>query len=242
MQRPLILKLLSRSMLVWFGAIFFAVGAMLVSVGVYEWQKQQHFNREAVQAQAMVLSKSLERATRDGNPRTKYLLTYHFSTADGRMVEQTGEVSVDEWERQNEGSRLTVTYLPSNPESARTSAGGDWWEPLALGAFGSLFALIGIFIGQSDLRRVLLVLRLSRSGLTAEGTVLKVWATGTSINRVRQWQLSYEFRDHVGRTQQGESHLLSPDEADAWNAGDKGAVRFDRERPQDSVWIGRPQP
>lgn len=232
----------SRWSLLWFGAIFFTAGAALVYVGVYEWQEQQHFNREAVQAQATILSKSLEKATRDGNPRTKYLITYHFSTAEGRTVEQTGEVSVDEWERQNEGGQLTVTYLPSNPESARTNAGDDWWEPVVLVAVGSLFTLIGIFVVRSELRHVLLAGRLSRSGLPAEGTVRNVWATGTSINRVSQWRLSYEFRDHMGRTQQGESHLLSPEEAAEWHDGDKGTVRFDRERPQDNVWIGRSSP
>jgi hypothetical protein len=238
MLRLSVFKLPSRWSLLWFGAISFTVGATLVYVGIYERQAQQHFNREAVQAQATVLSKSLEKATREGNPRTKYLLTYHFSMADGRTVEQTGEVSVDEWERQKEGSLLTVTYLPSNPDSARTSTGGDWWEPLVLGAFGVLFMLIGIFAVRYDLRHVPLAWRLSRSGLRAEGTVRKVWATGTSINRVPQWQLSYEFRDHVGRMQQGESHLLSPDEATEWHMGDKGAVRFDRERPEKNVWIG----
>lgn len=239
MQRPLILKLLSRFVLLWVGGIFFAVGVMLAYFGLDEWQKQQRFKAESVPAQGTVVSKSLERATREGNPRTKYLVSYRFSSADGQTVEQTGEVSVDEWERLDEGSPFTVTYLPSDPHTTRTDAGSEWWEPLALGAFGSLFAFIGIFIGQSDLRRVLLILRLSRSGLTAEGTVTKVWATGTSINRVHQWQLSYEFRDHVGRMQQGESDLLSPDEAAAWEPGNKGVVRFDRERPQDSVWIGR---
>ena len=238
MQRPLILKLLSRFVLLWVGGIFFAVGMMLAYFGLDEWRKQQHFQAESVQAQGTVVSKSLERATHEGNPRTMYLVSYRFSSADGQTVEQTGEVSVDEWERLDEGSPFTVTYLPSDPYTARTDAGSEWWAPLALGAFGSLFAFIGIFVGQSELRRVLLVLRLSRNGLTAEGTVTKVWDTGTSINRVHQWQLSYEFRDHVDRMQQGESDLLSPDEAAAWEPGNKGAVRFDRERPQDSVWIG----
>ena len=239
MQRPLILKLLSRFMLLWVGGIFFAVGVMFAYFGLDEWQKHQRFKADSVQAQGTVVSKSLERAMREENPRTKYLVSYRFSSADGLTVEQTGEVSVDEWERLDEGSPFTVTYLPSDPHTAQTDAGSKWWEPIALGAFGSLFAFIGIFIGQSDLRRILLILRLSRNGLTAKGTVTKVWATGTSMNRVPQWQLSYEFRDHVGRMQQGESELLTPDEAVEWEPGNTGAVRFDRERPQDSLWIGR---
>jgi len=239
MPQPSILKLLSRSVFLLVGGVFFAVGVMFAYFGLDEWRQQQYFEKEAMQARGTVVNKSLERAAREGNPRTKYLVSYRFLSADGQTVEQTGEVSVDEWEHLEEGSPFTVTYLPSDPHAASTNAGGEWWEPLALGAFGSLFAFIGIFIGQSDLRRILLVLRLSRSGLTAEGTVTKVWATGTSVNRVHQWQLSYEFRDHLGLTRQGESELLAPDEAAAWEPGKTGAVRFDRERSQDSVWIGR---
>jgi hypothetical protein len=238
MPLPRSLQLLSHSVLLWVGALFVAVGVMLAYFGLDEWQKQQRFQAESLQAEGTVVSKSLERATREGNPRTKYLVFYRFASADGQTVEQTGEVSVDEWERLNEGSPFTVTYLPSDPHTTHTDAGSERWAPLALGAVGSLFAFIGIFVGQSDLRRVLLVLRLSRHGLTANGTVTKVWATGTNMNRVDQWQLSYEFRDHVGRMQQGESDLLSPEEASAWKAGDRGTVRFDRERPEISVWIG----
>jgi hypothetical protein len=69
--------------------------------------------------------------------------------------------------------------------------------------------------------------------------VQNVWATGTTINRVRQWQLSYEFRDHAGVTQRGESDLLAPHEAADWRTGDRGVVHYDRDRPTDSVWLGK---
>jgi hypothetical protein len=230
---------LGRSVPLWVGAIFLTVGLMLTYFAVQEWHTQQQFEQEAVAVQATILSKSIEKATRNGNRRTKYLVTYRFAPSEGQTIEQTGEVSVDEWERLDEGSSFPVRYLPSDPSTTHLEMDRAWWEPLIFGTIGTLFAVIGFFVGRSELRHVLLVGRLSESGLPAEGTVRKVWATSTSINRVRQWRLSYEFRDHVGRTQQGESHLLSPDEASAWNPGDKGAVRFDRERPQDSVWVGR---
>lgn len=234
-----ILKTLRRSFLLWFGLIFSSVGLMAAFGGVQEWRTQQHFEQEAVSARAEVLSKSIEKATRDGNPRTKYLVTYHFAPAEREPIEQTGEVSVEEWERLDEGSSFLVRYLPSDPHTAQTHAASEWWIPLIFVAGGLLFTSIGVAVAWSDLRHVLLVMRLSRSGHPAEGTVRKVWPTSTSINRVPQWRLSYEYRDHVGRTQEGESHLLSPDEASEWHDGDKGAVRFDRERPEDSVWIGK---
>ncbi len=207
--------------------------------GLQEWRTQRHFEEEAVSAQATVLNKSIEKATRDGNPRTKYLVMYRFAASDGQTIEQSSEVSMDEWERLDEGSSFPIRYLPSDPHNTQTETDRQWWVPLIFVAGGFLFTSIGLVVAWSDLRHVLLVLRLSRSGQPAEGTVRKVWPTSTSINRVPQWRLSYEFRDHVGRTQQGESHLLSPDEASEWREGDTGAVRFDRERPQDSIWAGR---
>ena len=65
MQRPLILKLLSRFMLLWVGGIFFAVGVMFAYFGLDEWQKHQRFKADSVQAQGTVVSKSLERAMRE---------------------------------------------------------------------------------------------------------------------------------------------------------------------------------
>jgi Protein of unknown function (DUF3592) len=234
-----ILKTLRRSFLLWFGVIFSSVGLMATYGGVEEWRAQQHFEQEAVSAQATVLNKSMEQATREGNPRTKYLVTYRFVPPDGTAIEKVGEVSVDEWERLDEGSSFPVRYLPSDPHTTQTDAATEWWIPLIFVAGGLLFTSIGLAVAWSDLRQVLLVLRLSKRGQPAEATVRKVWPTSTSINRVQQWRLSYEYRDHVGRTQEGESHLLSPEEASEWHQGDKGTVRFDRERPQDSVWIGQ---
>jgi hypothetical protein len=235
-----ILKTLRRSFLLWFGLIFSAVGLVAAYGGVQEWRAQQHFEQEAVPAQATILNKSIEKAARDGNPRTKYLVTYRFAPAESAPIDQTSEVSVDEWERLDEGSPFPIRYLPSDPQNAQTNTDSQWWIPLIFVAGGLLFTSIGIGVAWSDLRHVLLVVRLSTRGHPAEGTVRKVWPTSTSINRVPQWRLSYEFRDHVGRTQQGESHLLSPDEASEWREGDIGAVRFDRDRPEDSVWLGKP--
>ncbi|ALA57495.1 DUF3592 domain-containing protein [Nitrospira moscoviensis] len=232
-------KTLRRSVLLWVGALFLTAGTVGTFIALQEWRTRQHFERESVRTDATILNKSIEKATRDGNPRTKYQVTYRFAVPGGGTVEQVGEVSVDEWEGLDEGSSFPVRYLPSDPTTTHLDYRDAWWLPLIFAGGGMLFALIGALVASSDLRHVLLVIRLSRGGLPAEGTVQKVWPTSTRINRVTQWRLSYAFRDHMGRTRQGESGLLSPDEAAEWRAGDTGAVRFDRERPQRNIWIGR---
>jgi hypothetical protein len=69
--------------------------------------------------------------------------------------------------------------------------------------------------------------------------VLEVKPSSTKLNSVRQWNIYYRYQDHLGQTHEGRSDPLPPDEAWAWQVGDAGIVRFDQQRPQDSVWVGK---
>jgi hypothetical protein len=91
----------------------------------------------------------------------------------------------------------------------------------------------------ADGRKLVQAAGILRHGLVTEGTVVRTEPTATSINRVTQWQIRYSYRDHIGRTQEGVSHLLSPEDASLWKEGERGGVRFDPERPDISLWIGK---
>jgi hypothetical protein len=84
--------------------------------------------------------------------------------------------------------------------------------------------------------------RLLVEGVPAEATVTAVHETRVSVNRVRQWRIRYRYRDHLGQTHEGRSGYLSPHDVEDWREGDRGAVRFDRDRPEVSVWVGREAP
>jgi hypothetical protein len=75
--------------------------------------------------------------------------------------------------------------------------------------------------------------------VTTEGTVFRAGPTDLSINRIAQWRIHYRFRDQFGRAYEGQSHPVSPEEGSAWKVGDKANVRFDRRRPENSLWLGR---
>jgi hypothetical protein len=81
-------------------------------------------------------------------------------------------------------------------------------------------------------------LRVQRGGVAATAAVLEVAPTAVMINRVQQWQVSYEFQDRQGRVHTGASDLLTPHEAAEWRPADRAEIRFDPQRPQDSVWLG----
>jgi hypothetical protein len=101
------------------------------------------------------------------------------------------------------------------------------------------FGILGAFLARPGVRRALAILRVQNRGADAAATVLEVVPTGVMINRVPQWQLRYEFRDRQGRVHTGTSDSLTPHEAADWRPSDRGVIRFDPARPQDSLWLGK---
>jgi hypothetical protein len=228
-----------RSIMLWFGAAWLLVGSFFFLKGAYEILQERRYQTERQVAQGTVLTKSIDRARRDGNPRTKYTTTYRFSTMDGRIFEDNVEVSVEEWERLEVGSPLRITHLPDAPQSSRIAGKKDPGSALASAALGGTFALIGGVFFFRSLRQVSRGLRLRREGTVAEATIVEVAPSSITINRVPQWQIHYRYQDHFGQNQEGKSEPFPPDEVSDWHAGDTGVVRFDQQRPQDSVWIGK---
>ena len=104
MQEPSFLRLARRSVILWVGVPFFAIGSIFLYFGIQDLFQEHRYQREGIAAQATVLSKSLVRAKRGENSRTKYLLTYRFTTTAREVIENANEVPVEEWERLDEGS------------------------------------------------------------------------------------------------------------------------------------------
>ena len=236
---PSLFKLASRSMWLWVGALLLLVGIVFTTTGIQEVSEEKHYREQGLTVQATVSAKSIERAKRGENSRTRYVITYRFTTAQGEAIDGSAEVSVEEWEQLETGHPFSVTYLSGEPQSSRAAGEDDWITALIFVGLGGVLTLLGGGLAFGSLRSIFRTLRLSREGLTAEGTILHVGPTNTTINRVQQWRIRYRYRDHLGRTQEAESHLLSPDEASGWRKGDTGMVRFDRARPQESVWVGK---
>jgi len=223
----------------WVGTIFVVAGSIASLGSVGEWREARRFEREAVTAEAVVLATSIERASRDGNASTRYLVTYRLTPNDGPDVERTEEIPVEHWEQLAAGDAVTVRYRPSDPATARTEPATPVWVPLLVAAATAAFALIGAFIARPGWRRAFVLVRVHRRGVPAQATVIDVAPTGTRVNRVPLWRLKYEFRDERGERHEGVSDYLRPHQAAEWGAGDRGAIRYDRIRPAESVWLGR---
>lgn len=224
----------------WVGMIFIAAGTIASAASVGEWRDALRFERDAVTAQAAVVSTSLDAASRDGdNKSTRYLVTYRFKPLQGGELEQAEEIPLEVWESLTAGDAVTVHYLPDEPRTARMREPTPLWVPPLVAALTAAFAVLGVLIARPGWRRLLVLVRIQRNGVAAHATVTEVAPAGVLINRVPQWRLKYEFRDERGERHEGESDYLQPHEAAAWQSGDRGAVRYYRDGAANSVWLGR---
>jgi hypothetical protein len=133
---------------------------------------------------------------------------------------------------------VAVRYLPSAPDVSRVADGAGLESPIASVALGSgVVALFGTLLGRQVLR-IRRDRRIWREGMLADATVVAVEETSFRVARVVQGRIRYRYRDHLGQAREGDTGALPPGEVEGWQADDAGKVRFDRARPQDSVWIG----
>jgi len=235
-----LLRLAGRSVQLWLGTFFLLFGSVFVAIGIQEFQKEQNFRNQGLTIDAVVVEKSLVRAKRGENSHTRYVIAYRFSAGQGEETHGATDVTVEEWERLEPGHTFPVTYLPGSPDSNRGQGENEWIAALVFLCVGGVFALVGGGLAFTEARAFVRAMRLSRHGVITDGTVLRTVRTGTTINRVTQWRIDYRYRDHLGRTHEGASHLMSPEEAASWGEGNTGTVRFDRARPDISLWAGRP--
>lgn len=231
-----LMKYLRTAVPMWTGTIFVVAGGFTSMASLGDWRDARRFAHDAVTSEARVVAKSHENTTRNGKPTTRYLVTYRFAAA-GQEHEQTEEIPIEEWEKVAEGHTAVVRFLPEEPRTARTRE-PPVWEPPLLSLFTTLFVLLGAGLAWPGWRRAFVLIRLHREGVAARATVLAVAPTSFRIKRVMQWRVRYEFHDDRGLAQTGTSDNLSPSEAAHWRVGDHGAIRYNRLRPRESVWIG----
>lgn len=225
-----------RTFFLWFGALFMCAGLIVLYGGIQEATRERAYQKQGQIVEAVVLSKSIQRASRQGNPSTRYEIIYRFTTADGLTAEGVAAVAVEEWESLEAGDPFKVTYLPRAPEASRPEGVGGMKSPLLMMGAGSLFALIGGVLFVRSATRIWRERRLLREGQTAQGTVLAIEPTNVAVNNVQQWEVRYRYPDQFGRAQEGTSGPVPPDAAQAVGIGDALAVRFNREHPEESVW------
>ena len=225
-----------------FGGIWLVAGIGVLIGGIAMWQHEERFAAEAVTTEGKVLTRDIRTAhsssSSGSSTSTEYWVSYRFHAPDGITREGDSKVDVHVWERLQEQGPVAVSYLTSDPATNRVAGEPDRVGPGIMIGLGGIFSLAGGTIVLFSLGKHLSRARLLRDGMSAAATITAVEETNFSINRVPQWLVRYRYNDHRGRTHEGKSSYLSPQEANNWNEGDTGKVKYDRERSNKSLWVG----
>jgi hypothetical protein len=234
------LGLSGRTFFLWFGGLFLLVGLGLLYGGIQEARRERAYRLHSEVVDAVVTGKSIQRASREGNSSTRYEVAYRFIAPDGRPVEGVDVVSVEEWELLGPGSRLKVAYLPASPETSRAARSDRPTSAIPLIVLGGALATAGGAVFVRTAAKLRRERRLLRDGMPAQGTILAIEPSNVSVNRVRQWNVRYRYADHLGRSHEGRSGPIAPEDAHAVTVGGVVEVRFDRAAPDESVWVRPP--
>jgi hypothetical protein len=229
----------------WFGGIWFFCGLPFLIVGLYlgiqHGDVSKRLDAEGLAVEGMVLTKSVRSSSSSSSQRNSsptYEITFRFLTPEG-LVNGTAQVTREAWDQFVEREPLGITFLPDDPQRYRIEGQTSGWIlPGVFTGLGSIFTLIGGFILLNARNQSRAKERLQREGQTTEGTIVEVRPGTIRINRVQQWNLHYRYQDNRGKFHIGKIPL-SPEEAEGWKEGDTGRVRYDRLRPQKSIWIGK---
>ena len=240
-KRVTLFTLTAQNFWLMFGGIWLLGGAPFLVAGIFFGITQvildHRLQAEGHTVQGMVLTKTIS-SSKGSSPN--YSITFRFVPREGPPVKGEAQISPVAWEELTEREPIAVTYVPDHPSSYRVeSQKSSWVLAVIFTILGGFFTSAGGFVFVRGLARIRRTTRLEREGMVTEGTVLDVALGQLSINGVPQWAIRYRYQDHAGCTHMASSDSLTPEMAQAWNVGDTGTVRFDRRRPQESIWIGR---
>jgi hypothetical protein len=155
-----------------------------------------------------------------------------------------GDTTVDDdvWNRLVEREPVDVAYMPGDPANNRLRGESKWVLAWIFGGLGGLFTIAGGVIFGNGVRGSLRNRRVREAGTTALAVVTRVQMTNVRINRRRQARIVYEFRDDRGKPRTGKGPYMPVEQAGQWEAGDQITIKYDRERPQHSLWEPEARP
>lgn len=130
-----------------FGIVFALIGIGVVTYAVNSAWEQRQYEAESRVADGTVLDKQKQHLKKS----IRHLISYRFSTGDGRVMEGEGEVLSLTWEALAPGSPIRVEYAAGSPRINRPHDGprDERWVLLIFFAAGILFAAIGAGITWS---------------------------------------------------------------------------------------------
>jgi hypothetical protein len=147
------------------------------------------------------------------------------------------------------GAMLTVAGVAFSFAAAETAlkyhgaagaaAPQDLNNAIVFGVLGAVLLVVGLLTARGPVRRLMDLARLIGHGTAGTAIVTSAFETSSATKGVAFWRLRYRYRDSLGAEHEGESDLLTPDEAREWRIGTAGPILYDAGRPATSAWLGR---
>ena len=184
-------------------------------VSVYHFQQSQGFESDGAQTTAVIQRQWVTtHASRDGAGRTRrYHFRYEYETGDGDVINGSTRVSQGYYRDVNEGERVTVTYMPDDPQVVEVEGGRSFTGALFFGVPAALSAIVAAFVGWRSWRSTAAMLRAGRRGERRSAKVIEHAESRAKMGDDPMfWRLLW--RDHTG----AEGHSLWHDGAalDRW--------------------------
>ena len=234
---PSFLSLARRSFWLLFAGVWLLIGLAALVTGALLTLRERRFAGDAVRTEGIVTAKDWENTGSGRSRGREFQLAYHFTAADGQSIEGRDAEDFERWLELETGDSVVVEYARGFPGTNRLAGRSDLAVALVTLAFGVVLAPGAGFLVARQVRRIRTRRRLLREGFATQGTVVEVGESNVQINRRPMWRVRYRYRDLSGRDREGDSSLLSAEEATAWKPGDPVTVRFDPRRPEESAWV-----
>jgi len=109
-----------RAALIVIAAAFLLVGGIFLFIAGGTLFRGARYSRDGMRAEAVTTGKALHRATSTTN--TAYEVTYRITLPGEAASERTESVPVHVWERVEQGSALSIEYIPGQADSSRVMA------------------------------------------------------------------------------------------------------------------------
>ncbi len=236
MKQVSIFRLALKQFTLIFGSVCLLTGSGLsIASGILLWVNSR-YAAQGILADARVTGLT---TTRGSKSSTIYYVAYEFRTPDGKSFGSRSQVDQEIFAKLKEGDAIMVQYVRSDPDENRIPQDSDQFLPWVLLGIGALCGLPGLGLSVYGALRVRRSWKVIQNGERAQALVTAVLESTMRVNRVRQWHVLYQYTDYAGKTHEGRSDYMPPAEAEQWKEGSRGWVRFDREAPDQSYWMGR---
>lgn len=216
-------------------------GALLLVAGiVLSWGAGESAleRRGAIELRGVVTAKELVRADREKNPSTRFVARYRLALPGGETIEAEEDLPRKVWEVRALGGEHPVLYLPEKRMTLPPAGSARHESEIIMAVTGVVLLVVGLLVARRPTRRLLERMQLLGRGLSATATVTGLRETSTARKGKPYWLLNYRYRAG-GAEHEGESDLLTLEEAREWRTGATGPILYDPSRPACSAWLGR---